>query len=96
MVITGAGAAFAFIPISIAVLTGIRWQQAGLASGLMNTSRQLGAVIAIGIASSIAAGHTRAWLHAGDALPVALTGGYQTAPGCSAPPRCSRSPPPSH
>ena len=53
--------------------------QAGLASGLLNTSQQLGGAIGIAIASSLAASHTQTLLHAGDAAPAALTGGFQHA-----------------
>ncbi len=79
MVVAGAGTAFAFIPISIAALAGVKEQQAGLASGLLNTSQQLGGAIGIAIASSIAASHTQTLLHAGHAAPAALTGGFQHA-----------------
>jgi EmrB/QacA subfamily drug resistance transporter len=79
MVVSGAGTAFAFIPISIAALAGVKEQQAGLASGLLNTSQQLGGAIGIAIASSVAASHTQMLLHAGHAAPVALTGGFQHA-----------------
>jgi len=79
MVVAGAGTAFAFIPISIAALAGVNEQQAGLASGLLNTSQQLGGAIGIAIASSVAASHTRTLLHAGHAAPAALTGGFQQA-----------------
>jgi EmrB/QacA subfamily drug resistance transporter len=78
-VITGAGAAFAFIPISIAALTGVEEHRAGLASGLLSTSQQLGGAIGIAIGSGVAASHTRAMLHAGHAVPAALTGGFQHA-----------------
>jgi EmrB/QacA subfamily drug resistance transporter len=79
MVVAGAGTAFAFIPISIAALAGVKEHQAGLASGLLNTSQQLGGAIGIAIASSVAASHTQALVHAGDAAPAALTGGFQQA-----------------
>ena len=79
MVVSGAGTAFAFIPISIAALAGVKEQQAGLASGLLNTSQQLGGAIGIAIASSVAASHTQTLLHAGHAAPAALTGGFQQA-----------------
>jgi EmrB/QacA subfamily drug resistance transporter len=79
MVVAGAGTAFAFIPISIAALAGVKEQQAGLASGLLNTSQQLGGAIGIAIASSVAASHTQTLLHAGHAAPAALTGGFQQA-----------------
>jgi MFS family permease len=79
LIVVGAGTAFAFIPISIAALTGIADRQAGLASGLLSTSQQLGGAIGVAIATSIAAGHTRALLQAGHDAPTALTGGYQHA-----------------
>ena len=79
LVIAGAGTAFAFIPISIGALAGVSAQRAGLASGLLNTSQQLGGALGVAIATSIAAGHTRALLHAGYSGPVAITGGYQHA-----------------
>src|SRR5207248_4734788 len=78
-VVAGAGTAFAFIPISIAALAGVEEHRAGLASGLLNTSQQLGGAIGIAIASSIAASHTQALLHAGHGAPAALTGGFQHA-----------------
>ena len=53
--VAGAGTAFAFVPISIAGLAGVARQEAGLASGLLNTSQQLGGAIGIAIASTIAA-----------------------------------------
>ncbi len=79
MLISGAGTALAFVPISIAALAGITEEQAGLASGLLNTSRQLGGAIGIAIASSVATGHTNALLHAGNAPSAALTHGFQQA-----------------
>jgi len=79
MVIVGAGTAFSFIPISIGALAGVAEQRAGLASGLLNTSQQLGGAIGIAIASSVAASHTQALLHAGNGAPAALTGGFQQA-----------------
>ncbi len=78
-VVAGAGTAFAFIPISIAALAGVAEHQAGLASGLLNTSVQLGGALGIAIASSVAAGHTDVLLHSGHAMPAALTGGFQRA-----------------
>ena len=78
-VVAGAGTAFAFIPISIAALAGVSEHQAGLASGLLNTSQQLGGAIGIAIASSLAASHTQTLVHAGNAAPAALTGGFQQA-----------------
>ena len=67
--LAGAGTAFAFIPISIAALAGVKEHQAGLASGLLNSSQQLGGAIGIAIASSVAASHTQTLLHAGSTRP---------------------------
>ncbi len=79
MAVAGAGTAFSFIPISIAALAGIQERQAGLASGLLNTSQQLGGAIGIAIASSVAASRTNVLAHAGNSVPAALTGGFQHA-----------------
>ena len=77
--VTGAGTAFAFIPISIAGLTGVAGPEAGLASGLLNTSQQLGGAIGVAIASTVAATHLGTLLGQGKAANVALTGGFQWA-----------------
>jgi EmrB/QacA subfamily drug resistance transporter len=74
--LAGAGTAFSFIPISVAALTGVAEHQSGLASGLLNTSTQIGGAIGTAIASSVAASGTNALLRAGDALPTAWTGGF--------------------
>jgi EmrB/QacA subfamily drug resistance transporter len=78
-VLAGAGTSFSFIPISIAVLGDVREQQSGLASGLINSSLQLGSALGIAIASSIAVARTQALLHAGIAAPTALADGYRHA-----------------
>jgi EmrB/QacA subfamily drug resistance transporter len=78
-VITGLGTAFAFIPISIAGLTGVAEHEAGLASGLLNTTQQLGGAIGVAVASTVAASHFKTLEHAGSAHAAALTGGFQWA-----------------
>jgi EmrB/QacA subfamily drug resistance transporter len=77
--IAGAGTAFAFIPISIAGLAGVAEHDAGLASGLLNTSQQIGGAIGVAIASTVAATHFKTLTDAGIAPPAALTGGFQWA-----------------
>jgi EmrB/QacA subfamily drug resistance transporter len=77
--VAGAGTAFSFIPISIAGLTGVAEREAGLASGLLNTSQQLGGAIGVAIASTVAATHLKTLAAGGDATNVALTGGFQWA-----------------
>jgi EmrB/QacA subfamily drug resistance transporter len=77
--ISGAGTAFAFIPVSIAGLAGVAEHEAGLASGLLNTSQQLGGAIGVAIASTVAASHLKTLVDSGVASPAALTGGFQWA-----------------
>jgi EmrB/QacA subfamily drug resistance transporter len=77
--IVGIGTAFAFIPVSIAALTGVAEHEAGLASGLLNTTQQLGGALGVAIASSVAASHFKTLVHGGDAHVAALTGGFQWA-----------------
>ena len=77
--VAGAGTAFAFIPISIAGLASVAEHEAGLASGLLNTTQQIGGAIGVAIASTVAAGHFKTLTAAGSAAPAALTGGFQWA-----------------
>jgi EmrB/QacA subfamily drug resistance transporter len=77
--VTGAGTAFTFIPVSIAGLAGVGEHEAGLASGLLNTSQQVGGAIGVAIASTIIATHSTSLSHAGATAPAALTGGFQWA-----------------
>jgi len=73
------GAAFAFIPVSIGALAGVAEHDAGIASGLLNTSQQLGGAIGVAVASTVAATRTRTLLSQGHAAAAALTGGFQWA-----------------
>ena len=77
--VAGAGTAFAFVPISIAGLAGVAQQEAGLASGLLNTSQQLGGAIGVAIASTVAATHFNTLLDEGRTASAALTGGFHWA-----------------
>jgi MFS family permease len=77
--IVGIGTAFAFIPVSIAALAGVAEHEAGLASGLLNTTQQLGGAIGVAVASTIAATHATTLLHQGAAPAAALTSGFQWA-----------------
>jgi EmrB/QacA subfamily drug resistance transporter len=74
--VVGAGTAFAFIPVSIAGLAGVAEREAGLASGLLNTSQQLGGAIGVAIASTVAASRFTTLLGQGKPASVALTGGF--------------------
>ena len=61
--------AFSFVSISIAALAGIEAKEAGLASGLINTSQQIGGALGIAILSSVAVSHTGSAARAGDPSP---------------------------
>jgi EmrB/QacA subfamily drug resistance transporter len=77
--VVGAGTAFAFIPISIGGLTGVSERDAGLASGLLNTSQQLGGAIGVAIASTVATTRFDTLFASGSDHAAALTGGFQWA-----------------
>jgi EmrB/QacA subfamily drug resistance transporter len=78
-ILAGVGGAFAFVPVSIGGLTGVVEREAGLASGLINTSQQLGGAIGVAVASTIAATHLKTLLESGRAANVALTGSFHWA-----------------
>ena len=54
-VLGGAGMALSFVPVTIGALAGVERADAGVASGLINTSRQVGGAIGIAAATAIAA-----------------------------------------
>jgi EmrB/QacA subfamily drug resistance transporter len=57
--LVGVGIAFAFVPVSIAALAGVAEREAGLASGLINTSQQIGGAIGTAVASTVFASHLK-------------------------------------
>jgi EmrB/QacA subfamily drug resistance transporter len=73
------GIGFSFVPISIAALAGVKAAEAGLASGLINTSQQIGGAVGIAALSSIATSTTSDQLATGTATSDALTNGFQNA-----------------
>jgi EmrB/QacA subfamily drug resistance transporter len=77
--VTGAGTAFAFVPVSIGGLTGVAEHEAGLASGLINTSQQLGGALGVAIASTVAATRLSSLLGQGQPANVALTSSFHLA-----------------
>lgn len=72
-VLGGAGMGLSFVPVTIASLMGVERSDAGIASGLVNTSRQIGGAIGLAAASTIAAAATNGWVRA-HAGATALTG----------------------
>jgi EmrB/QacA subfamily drug resistance transporter len=82
-ILSGIGLAFAFVPMSIGALTGVRPDDAGVASGLLNTNQQIGGAIGVAIATTIATTYTSHYLTGhpgvGPLDGAALTHGFQIA-----------------
>src|SRR5256885_14945567 len=68
-----------FVPITIAATTGVAPQDSGLASGLLNTTQQVGGSLGLAILSTISTTRVTHALDAHAALPVALTHGFKGA-----------------
>ena len=80
-ILSGLGLALAFVPMSIGALTGVGQSEAGVASGLINTSQQVGGAIGVALATTIATTSTSHYVsdHVG-ASPLggsALTHGFE-------------------
>src|SRR5207248_6824712 len=73
------GLAFTFIPVSIAALAGVQPQEAGLASGLLNTSQQIGGAIGVAVVTTIFTTRAKDLLATGHTPPHAFTSGYADA-----------------
>jgi predicted MFS family arabinose efflux permease len=82
-VLGGAGMAFAFVPVTIASLSGVSRSDAGVASGLVNTSRQIGGAIGLAATSAVATASASRYVDAHPGLAptsgAALDHGFQTA-----------------
>jgi EmrB/QacA subfamily drug resistance transporter len=77
--LVGVGIAFAYVPVSIAALAGVAEREAGLASGLINTSQQIGGAVGVAVASTVFTSRFNTLVHEGKSLPTALTHGYGAA-----------------
>ena len=82
-IVGGIGLAFVFTPMSIGALAGVSERDAGVASGLLNTTQQIGGAIGVAIATTIATTYTSHYVSAhigvGASAPAALTHGFQIA-----------------
>jgi len=74
--LVGLGMAFSFIPMSIAALASVEPQEAGLASGLINASQQIGGALGVAIAATVAFTHTKTLLASGHPPAQAATSGF--------------------
>jgi EmrB/QacA subfamily drug resistance transporter len=75
--IGGLGLALTFVPMTIAGLTGVSGADAGVASGLINTSRQIGGAVGLAAVSSIAASYAGHGTLTATAAASDLTRGFQ-------------------
>jgi EmrB/QacA subfamily drug resistance transporter len=79
MILLGLGAGMAFNPVLLAAMSDVEPTEAGLASGLVNTSFMMGGALGLAVLASLAASRTDALLADGESTSVALTGGYHVA-----------------
>ncbi|MBV8598803.1 MAG: DHA2 family efflux MFS transporter permease subunit [Actinobacteria bacterium] len=79
MVLLGFGAGIAFNPLLLAAMGDVAPQEAGLASGLVNTSTMMGGALGLAVLASIAASRTSSLSRAGHSTVASLNGGYHAA-----------------
>ena len=78
--LAAAGLGFSFVPVTIAAVTGTKPHEAGLASGLINTSQQVGGALGLAILATIANSRTQELFHSGvHSAAVALSKGFDRA-----------------
>ena len=79
MILLGMGAGIAFNPVLLAAMGDVEPSEAGLASGIVNTSFMMGGALGLAVLASLAASRTDTLAAAGDDELTALTGGYHLA-----------------
>jgi EmrB/QacA subfamily drug resistance transporter len=79
MILLGLGAGMAFNPVLLAAMSDVEPMEAGLASGVVNTSFMMGGALGLAVLASLAASRTDSLLASGDSQAAALTGGYHIA-----------------
>ena len=79
-ILVGIGLGFSFVPVSIAALGGIMPQEAGLASGLINTSQQIGGALGVAILTTVSTTRTSNLTPSGQQpTPDAIVSGFSLA-----------------
>src|SRR2546421_6856015 len=79
MIVLGVGLGLSFVPITIAATNGVAATESGLASGLLNTTQQVGGSLGLAILSSVSTSRITSALDSGSPLPAALTHGFKGA-----------------
>ena len=75
-ILAAVGMGMAFVPVTISAVSGVAPHEAGLASGLVNTSRLFGGALGLAVLAAIATAHTNSDLHHAVGIPAALTSGF--------------------
>jgi len=83
-VLLGVGAGLAFPALMMLAMSGVEPREAGLASGLVNTTAQVGGVLGLAVLATLASARTQGLTAAGEPLDGALVGGYHLAFGIAA------------
>jgi MFS family permease len=79
MVLVGIGAGLSFPSIMTLAMTGVQPQEAGLASGLVNTTMQVGGALGLAVLATLSTSRTTNLVAGGDSTASALTSGYKLA-----------------
>ena len=79
MILLGVGAGIAFNPVLLAAMGDVAPSEAGLASGVVNTSFMMGGALGLAVLASLAASRTDTLLASGEGAVEALNGGYRVA-----------------
>ena len=79
LILLGLGAGIAFNPMLLAAMGDVEQSEAGLASGVVNTSFMMGGALGLAILASIATSRTDSLLVSGEDQLAALNGGYHAA-----------------
>jgi hypothetical protein len=79
MVLIGIGAGLSFPSLMTLAMTGVQPQEAGLASGLVNTTMQVGGALGLAVLATLSTSRTTNLVNSGDSTASALTSGYRLA-----------------
>jgi EmrB/QacA subfamily drug resistance transporter len=79
MVLMGIGAGLAFPSLMTLAMSGATAEDSGLASGLVNTTQQVGGALGLAVLATLSTTRTNTLLHSGDSLSSSLVGGYHLA-----------------
>ena len=79
MILLGVGAGLSFPALMTLSMTGVKPQEAGLASGLVNTTLQVGGALGLAVLATLSSTRSAHLLHGGSSAAAALTGGYRLA-----------------